>query len=83
MQIDLNTMRGRRPGTGPGGEGEPEPQPQTQPPTTGVRIPFLRESIGLGDAIAGVTSLLGVKPCGKCDERRENLNRLNLTPWST
>lgn len=31
---------------------------------------------GLGDAVARVTSAVGVKPCGGCKKRQEALNRL-------
>ena len=31
---------------------------------------------GLGDAIARVTTAVGVKPCGGCKERQAMLNRL-------
>lgn len=32
------------------------------------------EEIGLGDAIKKVTSLMGIKPCGGCNERAKRLN---------
>jgi len=31
---------------------------------------------GLGDAVARMTSAIGVKPCGGCGKRREALNKL-------
>lgn len=31
---------------------------------------------GLGDAVAHATKLIGIKPCGGCQRRRELLNRL-------
>ena len=34
------------------------------------------QSRGLGDTIAKVTSAIGIKPCGGCNERREALNKL-------
>ncbi|MFD9035422.1 hypothetical protein ACFVZW_30430 [Streptomyces sp. NPDC059567] len=43
-----------------------------------VRIPgFAREGteIGLGDAVARVTSTVGIRPCGGCGRRAEALNR--------
>ncbi|MGW7437858.1 hypothetical protein [Streptomyces sp. NPDC054849] len=43
-----------------------------------VRIPgFAREGaeIGLGDAVARVTTSVGVRPCGGCNRRAEALNR--------
>jgi hypothetical protein len=35
---------------------------------------------GLGDVVAAATSAIGIKPCGKCQKRREALNR--LVPFS-
>ncbi|MFF0204604.1 hypothetical protein [Streptomyces sp. NPDC005017] len=43
-----------------------------------VRIPgFAREGaeIGLGDAVARVTTAVGIRPCGGCERRAETLNR--------
>jgi len=36
-------------------------------------------SLGLGDAIKSVTSALGIETCGRCEERRKNLNK--MFPW--
>jgi hypothetical protein len=45
-----------------------------------ARIPgFISDddtSIGLGDVIKKATSRLGIKPCGRCEERAQKLNRL-------
>lgn len=30
---------------------------------------------GLGDAVARVTKAVGIKPCGRCEKRREWLNK--------
>jgi hypothetical protein len=30
---------------------------------------------GLGDVVAGATKAVGVKPCGKCQKRREAMNQ--------
>jgi len=44
---------------------------------------------GLGDVIAGATKAVGIKPCGKCQERRAALNRATpsyvrrLLVWAT
>ena len=38
-----------------------------------------RKLRGLGDAIARVTSAVGLKPCGGCRRRQQRLNR--LWPW--
>jgi hypothetical protein len=33
------------------------------------------EDVGLGDAIKRVTSAVGIKPCGNCEQRAATLNR--------
>ncbi|WP_326583296.1 hypothetical protein OG250_32035 [Streptomyces sp. NBC_00487] len=49
-----------------------------------VRLPgFAREGregteVGLGDAVARVTTAVGIRPCGGCGRRAEALNR-----WAT
>jgi hypothetical protein len=49
-----------------------------------IRIPFLREQIGLGDVISNATSAVGVQPCGGCQERQQQLNqRIVFNPWAT
>ena len=41
-----------------------------------VRLPgFIRNEIGLGDAVSKVTTALGVRPCGGCSKRATALNR--------
>ena len=35
-----------------------------------------RKAKGLGDSVANITSLFGVKPCGGCKKRQEKLNKL-------
>lgn len=35
-----------------------------------------KQFIRLGDAVAFVTNLAGIKPCGGCKERQEKLNHL-------
>ena len=37
-------------------------------------------SRGLGDFVAKATKAVGVKPCGKCQKRREKLNKLFPNP---
>ena len=39
-------------------------------------IPTEKRSKGLGDSIKKVTEKLGIKQCGGCKKRQENLNRL-------
>jgi hypothetical protein len=42
-----------------------------------ARLPgFIRQDIGLGDAIERATSRLGIRHCGGCASRRAWLNRL-------
>jgi hypothetical protein len=50
-------------------EGRPEPRR--------IRLPgfIVDDSIGLGDVIHRATSYLGIKPCGRCEQRRESLKR--------
>lgn len=42
-----------------------------------VRLPrfILNEDIGLGDAIKRMTYVMGIKPCGGCEERAAALNQ--------
>ncbi len=48
-----------------------------------VHLPgFIREDVGLGDAIKRVTSTIGIRPCGGCLRRAEVLNRwVVFTGW--
>ena len=41
-----------------------------------VPMPFVRQTHGLGDVVAGVTQAVGVKPCAPCKRRQALLNRL-------
>lgn len=48
-------------------------------PTGGLRIvdcPKEENSFGVGDAVAVVTKAVGIKPCGKCKQRQQQLNRV-------
>jgi len=41
-----------------------------------------QSTIGIGDAVAGVTKAAGIKPCGACKKRQAALNK--ATPqWVT
>ena len=47
-----------------------------------IRVPFLRQQIGSGDVVAGVTQAIGVKPCPPCEERRRRMNQaVVFRPW--
>ena len=37
---------------------------------------YVGPSRGAGDLIAKVTKSVGIKPCGKCQKRRERLNKM-------
>ena len=53
---------------------------QSQP--VNIRVPFLHEPLGLGDAVANVTQALGIQPCTPCQQRKEALNRrFQLNPY--
>ncbi len=40
------------------------------------------QEIGLGDVIKRTTSVIGIQPCGGCDQRAALLNRwLVFSPW--
>jgi hypothetical protein len=49
-----------------------------------VRVPFLRQPVAAGDAVARMTQAIGVKPCEPCKERQARMNqRLVFNPWNT
>ena len=67
-------------------QSNPNLNPNPNPGRPGVRIPvpFLREPVRLGDAVARITSAVGVKPCSPCEQRRRWLNERGvLNPWNT
>ncbi len=39
-----------------------------------IKVPFLKEAIGAGDVVKAATSVVGVKPCTPCEERRQRMN---------
>ena len=39
-------------------------------------VPFLGRSVPAGDALQKLTQGVGVKPCGGCQKRQEQLNKL-------
>lgn len=49
---------------------------QNERPPVRLRLPGLvADEIGLGDAIARVTTAVGLQPCGGCEARAAALNR--------
>ena len=50
---------------------EPELSPLT------IRLPgfIIEEPVGLGDVIKRATYAVGIKPCGRCEERAATMNR--------
>ncbi len=58
---------------------QPESRPTSAP--VNVSVPFLQESMGLGDAVAAITQKVGIQPCGGCKKRQEALNRVQLNPF--
>lgn len=52
------------------------PSLQSESPPVRLRLPGLvTDEIGLGDAIARVTTAVGLQPCGGCEARAAVLNR--------
>ncbi len=52
------------------------------PHPVNISVPFLQESMGLGDVVQNVTQAFGVKPCGGCQQRKEQLNRrIQFNPY--
>ena len=51
-----------------------------------IRVPFLRQQMGLGDVVANAAHAVGIEQkedCG-CQQRQETLNkRVVLSPWAT
>lgn len=43
-----------------------------------IRVHLEPKAVGLGDIVAAVTSLFGIKPCQPCEARRQLLNRLQF-----
>ncbi len=40
-----------------------------------IRIPGIRRSVGLGDALKTASSAVGVRPCSGCQKRADAMNR--------
>ncbi len=49
---------------------------KNQQPRVRVPVPGLKQRVGLGDVVAGVTRAVGIKPCLPCKRRQAALNRL-------
>lgn len=44
-------------------------------------VPFLRQQVGLGDAVARATGAVGIQPCGGCKQRQASMNQwVQLVP---
>ena len=39
-------------------------------------VPFLGRPVSAGDAVKNLTQGLGVKPCGGCQKRQQQLNQM-------
>lgn len=49
-----------------------------------LQVPFLNQTVGLGDVIHGITQAAGVPQCEECKERQARLNQaLQFRPWNT
>jgi len=46
-----------------------------------IPVPFINQPLPLGNAIARITSAVGIKPCSSCKERAQALNqRVTFVP---
>ena len=53
-------------------------------PVRAIALPFLRQSVPAGDAVARITAALGIRQCSSCEQRRRSLNRqFVLKPWGS
>jgi hypothetical protein len=54
-----------------------EPEQEQPEEAAGLRLPgFINdEDVGLGDILKGLTSVVGIRPCGGCERRAAALNR--------
>jgi len=49
-----------------------------------LKMPFLSQETGLGDAVKNLTERLGIPQCEPCKKRQEALNqRVRFNPWQT
>ena len=54
-------------------EFSPEKDEGARQPFT-IPLPFLRQTIGSGDVVKGLTDALRIPQCGGCKERQETMN---------
>ena len=40
-----------------------------------------QQGMGVGDLVAKLTKVFGIKPCSSCEQRRKVLNRLRIDGW--
>ena len=52
-----------------------EPGEASAEPRHHVRVPGLKDDVGLGDVVARATTRVGIKPCAPCKRRQAALNR--------
>ena len=57
------------------------PQPSRSQPRS-IPVPFLRNAVPAGDAVAAMTTAAGIQPCGGCKQRQAAWNQyLVFSPW--
>ena len=40
-----------------------------------------QQGMGVGDLVAKLTKVFGIKPCSACEQRKKVLNRLRIDGW--
>jgi len=40
-----------------------------------------QQGMGVGDLVAKLTKVFGIKPCSACEQRRKVLNKLRIQGW--
>jgi hypothetical protein len=45
-----------------------------------LRVPFVRQRLGLGDVVEKATKKVGIKPCVGCGQRKKLLNKIVFAP---
>ena len=69
-------------GNSNGNTGERDGSEHSEP--TILPVPFMHEELGLGAALKGLFSWLGVEPCGGCQKRSEVLDEsVKFVPWGS